>query len=95
MTFVLMLVVSMSGCATAVARIELGPPNTVYPATVMDCGYLKAMATDGCVFQGQVVWWARPVIFAVFLVDLPISLVADTLCLPFDISRDKDTGTLE
>lgn len=84
-TFLLMvMLLSVSGCATGIAvgaRMDGDKMETLYPATKSDIAFMEASATgDNELFH-------KPSYFIsfLFLLDLPVSLITDTLFLPIDI----------
>ena len=94
------MVVTLSGCATAYMRTDLSgsKPKGLYPATRADVvGAYRYCANKSDPFGGwrgagtpshpnpleKVLWVTCSVI------DLPISLVTDTVCLPWDLSKKK------
>ena len=89
--FLLFTLISLTGCATTIVRLESDP--NLYPATQFD---IKG-AVDYCNNKdpiGGLRWgagYSRPNIFQKFLwvtfvtIDLPISIVTDTLIFPIDI----------
>ena len=95
----------LSGCATAYMRTDLSgsKPKGLYPATRADVGgAYRYCANKSDAFGG----WrgagtsSNPNIVEKFLwvtfsvIDLPISLVTDTIFLPSDLSkRSKNKGT--
>jgi uncharacterized protein YceK len=52
-----------------------GKPTKIYPASVLDAGAGYA------VFTGEI----HPIFLPCVLIDLPFSLVFDTLLLPYDV----------
>ena len=93
-------VMLMSGCATVVMRTSLSgsEPKGLYPATRADVtgtmnycqnqldptGFARGA---GPTHHPNVVEKFLWVVFAT--IDLPISLVTDTVCLPFDLTEKK------
>jgi len=92
----------LSGCATAVMRTDISgsKPKGLYAATRADVtGTYRYLRNDLDPFGGwrgagpshhpnvieKVLW----VVFAA--VDLPISLVTDTLCFPWDVADKRKT----
>ena len=88
----------LSGCATVVMRTDISGSETkgLYPATRADVTgtsrYLRNKLDPGGAWRGagpshhpNVLEKAIWVVFAA--VDLPISLVTDTLCLPWDLNK--------
>lgn len=97
------MLTSLCGCATAYMRTDLSgsKPKGLYPATRADVvGAYRYCANKSDPFGGwrgagtssnpnpleKVLW----VTFSV--VDLPISLVTDTVCLPWDLSKKKEAN---
>jgi uncharacterized protein YceK len=91
---------TLSGCATAYMRTDLSGrnPKGLYPATRADVvGAYRYCANKSDPFGGwrgagtpshpnpleKVLW------VTVSVIDLPISLVTDTVCLPWDLSKKK------
>ncbi|MCO5045711.1 MAG: YceK/YidQ family lipoprotein [Kiritimatiellae bacterium] len=98
--FVAMTTACLSGCATVVVRTDISgrEPKGLYPATQADVmGTYRYLRNDFDPFGGwrgagsshrpNVIEKALWVVFAT--VDLPISLVMDTLCLPWDIAEKR------
>ena len=90
--FILVLtLVSMSGCATGMARSEAigqrGRFPMIYPATLINCGMICIFCISGGPFlMGEINnVWVAPVYVLGNTVDLPISIASDTLFLPLDI----------
>ncbi len=76
----------LSGCATAWTRGgAIDAAGAPYLATRIDCSYISGALSDGEVYHGTMSWWERPMFLLWFGVDLPISLVMDTVCLPVDL----------
>lgn len=86
----LALAVCSTSCATAFVRSD--PPDTVYPATQLDAGLILQSGIQGNPvlpsprgernsLPGRIVMTLGG------LVDLPFSLVTDTLLFPFDLYR--------
>ena len=93
----------LSGCATAVMRTDISgaKPKGLYPATRADVtGTYHYLGNELDPFGGwrgagpshhpNVIEKTLWVVFAA--VDLPISLVADTLCFPWDLAGKKKAG---
>lgn len=82
-----LLIPLVSGCGTLVARTgymnegrECAP---YYPATVIDCGFMgNAFDQEDRTFSDRVE------LMGLGVVDFPISLVIDTICLPYDAGRE-------
>lgn len=87
-----------SGCGTFMGRgqqnvadIEQG----IYPATRTDGTIFWLCITGNSVFQTHSSGWVAPIagytiVPFCFLIDLPISLVTDTVMLPADIRKPKE-----
>ncbi|MBM4031262.1 MAG: YceK/YidQ family lipoprotein [Planctomycetes bacterium] len=76
------------GCATLVARAdpEPGDPRYLYPAVEMDLKGLYDCRPWRPAQEMHCMWELILPFFAPFLIcDLPISLAADTICLPYDL----------
>jgi len=92
-----LLTLFLSGCATAYMRSDLSgtQPNGLYPATKADftgtyhycSGNLDLFWSDATPSKPNLLEISFWVIFAT--IDLPISIVTDTLCLPWDLTKRK------
>lgn len=82
------LILFMSGCGTLFVRSSHRPPETIYPATLLDLYLLESY------------WFKEPkggfnfidgakIYTPMTLIDLPIATVTDTLFLPSDIYQSK------
>ena len=92
----LTLIPLFTGCATVVKRTDLsaGEIKSIYPATVGDVSgtinYCQNKLDPFGAFRGATTK-SNPNVLEKFLwctfatIDLPISLVADTICLPVDL----------
>ena len=72
----LILLLLMSGCATVRTRVDWDPDSPwIYPATQMELARLQAPAgsADQC--------------FEACLIDLPFTLVFDTILMPIDLAH--------
>ena len=73
-----------SGCGTFAARsggwVDRSSLPKFYPATSLDAGMISGRGAGD---DKDKAGWAL-----VGLVDLPFSLVTDTVCLPFDATRE-------
>jgi len=86
-----LLTCCLCGCGTLITRIP-SAPSTCYPATRYD-GYI--IASGGGIYaygdcdngMGSILGWS--VVVPLHIVDLPISLITDTLLLPFDFRRSS------
>jgi uncharacterized protein YceK len=94
--------VMLSGCATAVMRTSLSgsEPMGLYPATRADVtgtisfckgeldpfGFARGA---GDLHRPNIIDKLFWIVFAA--IDLPISLVTDTLCFPWDLSKKQET----
>ena len=91
MTVAALLVVLLSGCMTIASREGPSDYGPVYSGTVFDLKFITypvfaAMGkADPDLFNMQY----YPMFVGIFLLDLPFSLVADTLLLPITISEQK------
>lgn len=80
----------LTGCATLIARTplrEMGDADfpRSYPATYMDSmGLVDSFRPNGP-YKGAFEWPLRIGSAILLLVDFPISIVTDTICLPLDI----------
>ncbi|MHA1574727.1 MAG: YceK/YidQ family lipoprotein [Alphaproteobacteria bacterium] len=86
--FILILtLISMSGCATSMARSEEIGQRGIYPATFINCGMICLFCISGGPFLMEEInnVWVSPIFILGNTVDLPISIVSDTLFLPLDI----------
>jgi uncharacterized protein YceK len=90
---------SVSGCGTMMRPVMKEDNNVrVYPATRFDGEFIGAAVVGkpvlGMDSEGgweplnRVVWSSAQLVCG--LVDLPISLVIDTVCLPYDLWTRKD-----
>lgn len=68
----------LAGCATWQVRVEGHVWQPIYPATCVDAGVVALYWTE---FG----WPAGLMITPLALLDLPFSLVSDTVCLPYDL----------
>lgn len=99
----LLIVPLLTGCGTFFARTgwrdEASDIPRFYPAAALDCGMMCIWHNDPSVARKSL--WRKLLWSSVGLIDLPISLVTDTVCLPFDIwnyhAREEcwDDNTLE
>ena len=93
MMFIVMLVPFLSGCGTFMARTpwrELGGGlPRYYPATAVS-GYCVAMPFLSAERSSKS-WQELTLFSAMGVVDLPISLVTDTIALPYDAFIYDDT----
>jgi len=98
LAMLLAVVLTTQGCASLATRgdfmsdrVEHDPhdsfPTAIYPGVVTD------IAAAGVALSSPVSWtwsdtpWWMIVTTPLFLIDLPLSFVADTFCLPDDISH--------
>jgi uncharacterized protein YceK len=101
MILMLAMVPLLTGCGTFLARTpwrDEGILPRYYPATAVSgyCVAMPFMSED----RTHKPWPQRTLVGMMGIVDLPISLVTDTICLPYDafIYRGRayhDTMTLE
>jgi len=85
-----------SGCGTIVANTGLGhlgskpPPEGYYAGTRFDSLALRDSITKGHTDPPETcIWYITGPVF--FLIDTPLSLVADTFLVPFELnSRGED-----
>jgi uncharacterized protein YceK len=83
-------IIFLTGCGTIATRVGGGGRDASYPATKADA---YVISTGGGIYAagdcnnglGPVMGWL--VIVPLHIVDLPVSLVTDTICLPFDARR--------
>jgi uncharacterized protein YceK len=80
-----------TGCGT----LFRGEANGIYPATRYDAIIIFVGASPSSILseaQGNVAEIAafRSAFMVAGLADLPISLVSDTLCLPYDLAKPAD-----
>lgn len=88
------LLLACTGCGTILARNALTAYDfedptkrivaPVYPATVIDAGYISA-SVSGHYGDKKISAGDRVVVCFGVILDIPISLTTDTLCLPYDI----------
>ena len=81
----LVFLIFTTSCGTITARDTSETNKMLYPATQTDVVYMYA-----CLIE-------EPILFPaglLFLVDLPISLITDTVCLPVDL-RNKQKKLIE
>ena len=86
----LVAILSLTGCGTLVTRVGGGGRADYYPATIAD---VSIISSGGGIYAygdcnngfGPVVGWL--VVVPLHLIDLPISIVIDTICLPYDAIR--------
>jgi uncharacterized protein YceK len=92
MMFIVMLVPFLSGCGTFMARIqwrEMAGMPRYYPATAFS-GYCVAMPFLSAERSSKS-WQELTLISVIGVVDLPISLMTDTIALPYDAFIYHDT----
>jgi uncharacterized protein YceK len=84
------------GCATINSR-QSGPEKKegVYPGIRYDAEFFWLCVTGNSVFQTHSSGWVVPfagytIIPLLTAVDMPISIVTDTLLLPFDIHQSSE-----
>ena len=86
--------IGSSGCATRQVRGGQSPaPGALYPAVRMDCEIVGACFTGNTGFHsGGAVSKALgyTVVPLCWILDMPVSAVSDTVCLPWDWRREKD-----
>ena len=80
----------LSGCATVIVRdypsCKANGPTSVYPATVFDgC----CIVTGGGNLEGKIHPAGYLLLSPFWLLDLPLSLVADTVLFPCDLYRSS------
>lgn len=93
-----------SSCATAYVRGFRGTGDgcwtpyssvRIYKATVVDLTAPTVIAISMLGDRDVRMMWQTyltiPLAYALSVVDLPISITIDTLCLPFDLSPDEET----
>ena len=86
---VLLFGLAMTGCATVAARSsQHGEKQTsgVYPATRMDAGMIATPFDPDAKDEPAGRRWGR---CGLGLIDLPVSLISDTVCLPYDLLADE------
>ena len=78
----------LSGCATVAVR-AYGEPSSygVYPAVKGDI--LAVAMTHSSEASNVLPAWEKPLLDLLVLIDLPVSIVLDTILLPFDIYNSK------
>jgi len=88
------IILNLSGCAargTIEARLENADPDDIkiFPATCADGELLyQGCSPNGIsIFVGYIDGWARVPFILGSTIDLPTSIVADTIFLPTDIYR--------
>ena len=93
---VVLLMSAVSGCGTVLSRPKPAVvQDGLYPATRTDGTLIWAGVTTGnCFFKQKGERWlydamGYTVIPLCFAVDIPFSIVTDTVMLPFDIYRTK------
>jgi uncharacterized protein YceK len=87
-----------TGCGTFLGRGQQNVADIkqgVYPATRTDGTIFWLCITGNSVFQTHSSGWVAPLagytlVPFCFLIDLPISLVTDTVMLPIDIRKSKE-----
>ena len=90
--FMALIAPFLSGCGTFMARTqwrEMGGLPRYYPATAVS-GYCVAMPFLSAERSSKS-WQKRTLISVGGVVDLPISLVTDTIALPYDAFSYHDT----
>lgn len=83
----LFLMTIMAGCATyRVRNPDCRSVPHAYPAVEVDCReWIWEMGILGNVCDAKLGWLTRIAVVICSMVDLPISVVTDTLCLPWDL----------
>jgi hypothetical protein len=93
--FVLLNIFILTSCATTVVRT--GFPHSLskhdqelmrfYPATILDGGSIYLALSPGLEKEPilESVWKRRVILFIGGLIDMPFSLISDTVILPYDI----------
>lgn len=80
---------TLTGCAALPVRSGLYEMDCLYPATVVDVMFIRSAITGGPdpVYgrETKSCWWAQTLGAIIFTLDLPISLVTDTVLFPFDL----------
>ena len=90
--FILVLtLVSMSGCATSIVLLE-GRTNypKIYPSTLFNCNsiyFLSNWELEALINASFIDVGFCPLLIVGNTIDLPISIVSDTLFLPLDVYR--------
>ena len=88
---IVVISILISGCGTIVREDIKHDTNMPYPATTLDGGLIIASFSPTPPGSGEGFNWydgsllMRTVIFGCSIIDLPISLVVDTILLPYDI----------
>ena len=94
---------SLSGCATMMTRVPNEwslPVQEAYPATRMDAGAIGACFRGETFFHHSDAGWIRrtagyTIAPLFFIIDMPFSLVFDTIFFPFDIAVECDGAEQE
>ena len=76
---ILVLAITMSGCATYARRVNHPEFGHLYPATRLNVNTLRHPNNKGAIGED---WWLFRLIM---ILDTPISLTTDTALLPIDI----------
>jgi uncharacterized protein YceK len=91
-----LLMISPMGCATRQVRSAAVPvPTAVYPAIRTDCEMIGVCFDGGTMFHGGGPvgkTMGYTVVPLCWIVDIPLSVVTDTLCLPRDVWRINRQG---
>jgi uncharacterized protein YceK len=75
------LLAMLSGCATIDVRVnDRSAYPALYPATRWDYDGVEMFTTEGTTWEA--IW----VVILFGICDGPVSIIVDTLCLPFDIA---------
>lgn len=82
-----LVLAAFSGCATYACRGERAGLHGAYPAARLDVGFFDFMR-----HEGKDSWLLPPVVGLGVALDLPFSVVTDTLFLPFDLRRNNPSG---
>lgn len=97
LTVLMVMMLVLTGCGTLIMRRDVIPDpgrfsdeRTIYPATLYDGAIIFTFAgfyaygdcNNGCGWRR-----ALTVIWPLHILDLPVSLVTDTICLPYDIVK--------
>ena len=85
-----LVTLALSGCGTIMGRQDIAPGDIrTYAATRTDGAWIWACVSGNSIFQekgtGMERLAGRTIVPLCFLVDVPVSLVTDTVMLPVDI----------
>ncbi|QBH95964.1 YceK/YidQ family lipoprotein [Limnobaculum zhutongyuii] len=87
LVFIILISVQLSGCMSTIVRATKGPSTPFYPGTSVNVEWLFTSDEQQCATQSNqqlCIDLLHNISRPVALLDLPFSLVLDTLLLPID-----------